>query len=245
MKVVGLLSWYEESPAWLAECVASASRVCDHLIAVDGAYAMFPGALRKPFSGTEQADTIAHTAAGAGMGCTIHTSREPWWGGEVEKRDFMFRLAESFTTSDDWLLRIDADEVFTYVPEDLKARLAASALNVAEVTLWEREASSVVAEYVDTSSDYQTPFRCLFRALPGIRIEQAHYIVTADNPAGGRYVLRGNDTCHIQDPAEQLLDVRLEHRTRLRPQGRQRLKRIYDAAIPDLEPISPFKEAVR
>ena len=242
MKIVGLLSWYEESPAWLVECVASAARVCDHLIAADGPYAMFPGALRKPFSGTEQADAILRTAAGAGIGCTLHAPREPWWGGEIEKRDFMFHIGSAFTTAADWYLRIDADEFLTTVPPDVKQRLAATELNVAEVTLWEREASAQVAELVDTSADYETPFRCLFRALPSIRIEQAHYIVTADNPAGGRFVLRGNDNHHKQDDAEQLLDLRLEHRTRLRPAGRQRIKQIYGAAIPELEPVSPFEE---
>lgn len=244
MKVVGLLSWYEESPTWLAECVASAARLCDHLIAVDGPYAMFPGALRKPFSGTEQADAILRTAAGAGIGCTIHASRQPWWGGEVEKRDFMFKLGATFTTPQDWYLRIDADEVLTQVPPDARQTLTETDLNVAEVTIWEREASAAVAELVDTSTDYESPFRCLFRALPGIGIEQAHYIVTAVHD-GQRKVLRGNDIYHTQEPAEQLLNVRLEHRTHQRPIGRQRLKQAYGDAIPDLEPINPFEEAIR
>lgn len=234
MKVVGLLCWYEESPAWLVECVASAARLCDHLIAVDGPYASFPGALRKPFSGTEQSDAILRTAAGSGMGCTIHGSRQPWWGGEVEKRDFMFQVGSLLTTPKDWFLRIDADEILTNVPDETKSQLASTELDVAEVTIWEREAEI---------GDYGSPFRCLFRALPGIRIEQAHYIVTAGVGAQ-RKVLRGNETVHRQAPAEALWDVRLEHRTRQRPASRQRLKESYGAAIPDLEPIRPFEEVV-
>lgn len=240
MKVVGLLSWYEEPASWLAECVASAARICDHLIAVDGPYALFPGSTRKPFSSTEQADIIAATAGGAGIGCTIHTSRQPWWGGEVAKRDFMFQLGLTFTESTDWFLRIDADEVITHIASDTRELLASTDRDVAEVTLWERP--SEAAQVVD-SADYTTPLRCLYRALPGLRVEQAHYIVTAPS-SGGRTVLRGNTSVHTEAPALSLWDVRLEHRSRQRTPGRQRLKQQYQQAVEDLaaEQVSPFKE---
>jgi hypothetical protein len=232
MKIVGLLNWYEEHPSWLAECVASASRLCDHLIAVDGAYAAFPGALKKPFSNSDQTDAIMRTAAGAGMGVTIHQSREPWWGtkwgGEVEKRDFMFRLGETFTTPEDWYLRIDADEILTHVPLGTREALAATEQNVAEVTLWEREASGHIGEVVDSVNDYQQVFRCLFRALPGIKIEQTHFTVIA-----GDKTLNG---LH-QVPALPLWDVRLEHRTRLRTKARKRLKDEYNVLINDFERV--------
>lgn len=236
MKIIGLLNWYEEDPAWLAECVASAARLCDHLIAVDGPYARFPGALRKPFSGTEQADVILRTAAGAGMGCTIHQSRQPWWGGkwggEVEKRDFMFKLGASFATPEDWFFRIDADEVLTHIPIGVRDLLEHSPYHVAEVTLWEREASGHIGELVDTVNDYQQPFRCLFRALPGIRIEQTHYTVTAEVD-GERKTLNGLR----QIPAETLWDMRLEHRTHLRTKARRRLKDEYNVQINDFEKV--------
>ncbi|MFE6362970.1 hypothetical protein ACFVP3_23600 [Streptomyces sp. NPDC057806] len=221
MKVIGLLSWYEEPVSWLAECVASAAKLCDHIIAVDGPYALFPGSIRRPASGGEQADTIARTAAGAGIGCTIHVPRKPWWGGEVEKRDSMFRLAAPMTTAADWLLRIDADEVLTDVPLDTRELLADSRLDVAEVTIWDRDEGS------------QYPFRCLFRALPGLAIEQAHYVVTAPGEHGRR-VLVGNSTVHSPEPAQALWDVRLEHRTRQRPHARQQLKSEYYAKVADL-----------
>lgn len=231
--IIGLLNWYEENPTWLAECVASASRMCSHLIAVDGPYAAFPGALKKPYSGTEQADAILRTAAGAGMGCTIHQSRQPWWGGkwggEVEKRDFMFKLGMTFAQSNmDWFLRIDADEVFTDVPMDVWTRLKHAEEDVAEITLWEREASGHIGELVDTNNDYNQPFRCLFRALPGIHIEQTHFTVIA-----GDKVLNG---LH-QEPALNMSDVRLEHRTRLRTKARMRLKDEYNALINDFERV--------
>lgn len=223
MRVIALLNWYEEPAAWLAECVASAAKLCDHIIAVDGAYAAFPGALNKPRSGSEQADTIFHTATGAGIGCTIHTPREPWFGGEVQKRDFMFRLGETFATANDWYLRIDADEALTSVPHNARQRLAESEHDVAEVTIWERD-----------TEDYRSPFRCLFRALPGIRIEQAHYLVTVPD-GGSRRVLNGDGVIHKNEAAESLHDIGLEHRTRKRLDGRKRLKKDYNAIVRDLE----------
>lgn len=225
MKIIGLLSWYEEPSSWLAECVASAAKLCDHLIAVDGPYAQFPGAVRKPASGIEQAETIAHVAAGAGIGCTIHTPRQPWWGNEVEKRDFMFRLGSTMTEPGDWFLRIDADEVFTQVPDDTRTLLAATQLDVAEVTMWERD-----------DLDSQFPIRVLFRALPGIGVQQAHYVVTAPGETRTR-VLCGNDIKHRAEPAEALWDVRLEHRTRHRSPLRRALKNDYYAKLPEIEQV--------
>jgi hypothetical protein len=227
VKVVALLNWYEEHPGWLVECVASASRLCDHIVAVDGAYGAFPGALKKPYSGAEQADAILRTAAGLGIGCTLHQSRQIWWGGqyggEVEKRDFMFRLAEQFTTSDDWYFRIDSDELLTQVPEDTKQRLATTKRDVAEIMLWQRLSTHVDAE------DGESPFRCLFRALPGLGIQQTHYMVVAPPDR----VLNGPG----QESAEILWDVKLEHRSHLRTATRQRLKQTYNSMIDSFEKV--------
>lgn len=220
MRVVGLLSWYEEPASWLAETVASAARLCDHIIAVDGPYAAFPGALRKPASGSEQADVIAHAAAGAGIGCTIHVPRTPWWGGEVEKRDWMFRAAELATTDADWLLVIDADEVLTQVPPDTRALLEGSGHDVAELRLWDRDGSEILD-------------RRLIRALRGLRVEGAHYVWTAP---GGK-VLRGNQSLQNLEAAEPLWDLRMEHRTRHRDAHRQESKRDYYAQVPDIEQV--------
>lgn len=231
MRVIGLLSWYEEPAPWLAECVAGLAGLCDHLIAVDGPYALFPGASRKPASGSEQADTIARTAAGAGMGCTIHVPREPWWGNEVAKRDYMFRLAMTMAQPGvDWLLRVDADEVFTQVPVDTKKALGETEFDVAEVTMWERG--------IQDGQDSQFPLRVLFRALPGIQVEQAHYVVTVPGQDGGKRVLVGNEIVHRAETAFPLWDVRLEHRTAQRPAMRRALKDQYYAQLPQIEQVS-------
>lgn len=221
MRIVALLNWYEEPAAWLAETVASL-KFCDHLIAVDGPYALFPGALRKPASAPDQIETIQRVAAGLRLGCTIHVPRQPWWGNEVEKRNFMFQLGNPMTEPGDWYLVIDADEVVTHAPSDLRQRLEATTLDVAELTLWERESQHKVAALVDTSSDYRSPLRRLFRALPDIAVIQAHYVVTS-----GHRVLAGNTDVHTLEPAAPLHDVQLEHRRAHRSIGRLRLKDQY------------------
>lgn len=227
MRVIGLLCWYEEPSSWLAECVASAARLCDHIIAVDGPYATFPGALRKPASGGEQAETIARTAAGAGIGCTVHTPRQPWWGGEVEKRDWMFKAAALVTTPQDWLLVIDADEVLSQIPGDTRQVLEKSELDVAELRLWDRDGT-------------ETLDRRFLRALPGLAVEGAHYVWTA--PTGtGKAVLRGNSSLQTLAPAEPLWDVLLEHRARQRPAERREAKRDYYAQVADIEHIEEIK----
>lgn len=227
MRIIGLLSWYEEPASWLAECVASVAKLCDHLVAVDGPYALYPGATRKPASGSEQVDTIVHTAAGAGIGCTVHVSREPWWGNEVGKRDFMFRLGTLVAQPGDWFLRIDADEVLTQVPADTRTLLAATSQDVAEVTMWER----------GDGQDSQFPLRALFRALPGIGIQQAHYVVTAPGEDGRTRVLCGNDSVHHAETAEALWDVRLEHRTQHRSAMRKAQKDAYYGQLPQIEQV--------
>lgn len=228
MKIVGLLSWYEEPTSWLAETVASAAKLCDHLIAVDGPYAEFPFAQSKPASGTEQTETILHTAAGAGMGCTIHASRQPWYGNEVEKRSFMFDLAMTFTTEDDWLLVIDADEVLSQVPTDTRYLLQKSEVDVGELHLWERGDQDTV--YIQ---------RRLFRALRGIRYRDCHYVVTAPAETGVK-VLSGDQQIHTLEHAEYLPDLRLEHRTAHRTALRNGLKNQYYAKLPGIERVEKF-----
>lgn len=227
MRVIGLLSWYDENPAWLAECVASASRLCDHLVAVDGAYAQFPGSLTQPYSGAEQAEVIALTAAGCGMGVTVHVPREVWWGGEVAKRNFMFKLGSTLTTEADWFFRIDADEVLDRVPANTRDLLEQTGCDVAEVNIYD---------------EGRSPFRCLFRALPGIGIEQAHYVVTA-TVDGRRVILRGDPAVHRQEPAEPLWSVKLVHRSSARPAARLQRKAVYNAQVAamGLEHSGPFE----
>jgi hypothetical protein len=209
MNVVALLSWYDEDPAWLAETTASLSKLCDHVVAMDGAYALFPDALRKPTSEPGQGEVIARTARGCGMAATIHTPSGPWWGNEVEKRDRMLELGMAVADAGDWFLSIDADEVLATAPSGVRDDLHETDKNVAQVTFWERE----YGKY---------PIRRLFRAQFGMRISGAHYRVVV----GDRVLV---DHGGVEEPALNLPDVVLEHRGGLRSESRRRQKAQYNA----------------
>ena len=217
MRVVGCLSWYAEKPSWLAACVSSMSRLCDHVVAFDGAYARFP--TDQPRSRPDEAEVIARTADGLGMGWTIHTPREKWWGGEVEKRAAMFRAASIITETEDWLLVLDADEVLADVWGGTRTMLADASEDVAEVMITDEHGG-------------RAPIRRLFRALPDITVEQAHYVVTARKD-GEKVVLCGDRKAHTEVPALGLHDVLIRHRASERDPARNAQKQLYySSAMP-------------
>jgi hypothetical protein len=124
-----VLSWYDESVDWLAECVASLAPLCDHVVAVDGRYLLWPtgGAWSHP----DQVDAIADTAAAVGLGCTVYQPDQPWVDDEPGKRSFALRLAE--TLKPQWLFVIDADERVAEVGDDTLDLLARTDCDVGEV----------------------------------------------------------------------------------------------------------------
>ena len=70
MRVVGCLIWYDEQPSVLATAVAGFTRVCDTIVAVDGAFALYPQA--RPRSAPEQAETVRSVCESAGVGCVVY-----------------------------------------------------------------------------------------------------------------------------------------------------------------------------
>ena len=217
MRIIAVLSWYDEPVDWLRECVASV-RFCDHLIAVDGPYAAFPGASEKPSSPPDQIEAIQ----GAWPGCTVRTRSVPW-DGEVAKRDYMLRLAVA--EGADWIFRIDADEIVTDVPEDLREQLARTPRHVSESTFM----------YEQTPGWPLVPsqLRCLFRALPGIRVSGAHSRVMAE--ADGESTMLAGPDLSACEPAEPIAGLRMRHRSHERSPDRQSQKADYYKLLPSLE----------
>jgi hypothetical protein len=208
MRLIALLSWYQEDVAWLAELVASMARAgVEHVVAVDGAYALFPQARGQ--SPSEQAQTVLATAAGAGIGVTVHSPALPWPGNEVQKRSWLFAAAHLVAEHGrDWLWVCDADEVIETAPD--REALGAS--------------SSVVAEVLLVQDDGAHPVRRLFRAHSrGITVNGRH----------GRYVDGAGrvlwDSC---DPASQVeavsaWGVRMRHRSSQRAAARTSARLAY------------------
>lgn len=179
VKVYALLSWYDEQPEHLTRCVRSLKGFADVLVALDGAYATFPNAQR--MSAMKQRFALQDAAYASGISYKITEPYRPWQGGEVEKRAALFELARrAGATPDDWFLIIDGDmELASYTPE-ARELLAASALDIAEVRWHDVR--------VDGVQVTDNRFRSLFRALPGLTVERAHYlyVVPCDECDEGR-----------------------------------------------------------
>jgi hypothetical protein len=77
--------------------------VADRVVAVDGAYARYPGATVT--SPADQAEAIRVTAQEVGLEAVIYEPQR-LWGGQVEKRDYLLRQA---SVGSDWIAVVDAD----------------------------------------------------------------------------------------------------------------------------------------
>ncbi len=215
MKVVGLISWWEEAPSWLAATVSSAAKICDHVVAVDGAYALMPAGTAR--SEAMQAETVLRTCDALDIGCTIVRPKDVWTGNEVEKRTLAFRLAQTVTDTSDWIWVFDADEVLASAPDDLRTRLSYVEANVVGVTLTQHndyDEAGNVAQHVGLPPRSQHDLRMLFRALPDLRVQGNHYTYVA-GPADDPVYLWGVDTLPLEHTT-RIPEVEVEHRTHRR-----------------------------
>lgn len=228
-KVWGLLSWYDESPSWLAEAVASFAPVLDGLIAVDGAYAHFPDA--RASSERVQAETVMATANALGLPATIHRPAAPFVGDEVAKRDFMFRLANAHATAhSDWLWVFDADCVLAEYPGDMREQLGALDADAVEVMLWDRSdyitEAPEVARAINLPPSHTAPMRMLFRCLDRMQVIGMHYVYAGVTAAGDYRYLWGPPHVAPCD-AVLLAGATVEHRSRWRDLYRREAARAY------------------
>lgn len=208
MKLIGILCWFDERPAWLAGVAAALAKAeVAHLVAVDGAYGLYPGG--RPSSDGEQRDAIIETCQALQIGCTLFAPRETFLGNEIEKRTMSLKLAEAVATPyEDWYLVVDADHFVTSAIGHLP-RLAETDCDVANVRFSE--------PYGDLGTG--CPLRCVFRAIPGLA-----YV-------GNHYTPRTPDGRNLHQPSEPALDLsclEIEHRNGRRDARKQRQLRYYD-----------------
>jgi hypothetical protein len=177
LRVAALLSWYDEPPAVLERAIRSYAEIADHLVAVDGAYATFPGG--EATSAPEQREAIERTAADCGLDLLLWQPADQWAGGEIEKRDRMYRLAD--VTGADWYVICDADFLLEFpyktgvraVQEDLRAATRRG-LEVAKVTLVDYLTDDVGG---DVRREVRNELPLFYRAagLSPLHISETHY----------------------------------------------------------------------
>lgn len=215
MKLIAVLIWYDE-PTWaLVELTASlAAAGCDALVAVDGAYALYPnGRAQSP---GEQAQALLAAAQGAGMEISLHLPREVWWGNEIEKRTFAFEAAHGIAKGwDDWLWIVDADD---RIQEAQGLREALECCDVDVASLFMDEVNEGTREGV-------IPVRRFFRAQEsGISVVTNHFTYMSGD---GQLLFEGYQVPRPElAPCDHLPFVRIDHRGG-RSEARNYAKQVY------------------
>lgn len=186
-RLYALLSWFDEDVDMLRECVESLRGVVDAVIAVDGAYALFPHAV--PYSPTGQAIGIKSV----GIPTVMAYVDQAWMGNQAEKRTFMFDLAAGMgVLHEDWLMVIDADETFTVNDVGVFRRsIAQTRAHVGIVPF--RTARGVGRSFNGwEQSGGEVPKPRLFRLLDGLRVDHAHNVYLGTAADGTVYSLNSH-----------------------------------------------------
>lgn len=183
MRIVGVLSWFDESPSWLAAAVAGMGRIVDTIVAVDGAYALYPGARARSLP--QQGEAVMIAAEAAGVGCIIHRPRDVWFGNEVEKRNHTLDLAGTVCDEDDWVIVFDADlHMLQCNPALIRHELESTDCVVATYTVLDGKdflADDKLADYVKhrpIDSEWTTRTRDIYRWHPTLRYGPLHWSVS-------------------------------------------------------------------
>ena len=232
MKICGILSWYDEAPHWLATAVAGFARVCDLIVAVDGAYALYPGA--RPCSHPQQAEAVLSAAEAAGVACLLHRPQKLFFGNEVEKRNLTLRLAAPFLGEDDWVLAFDADcHVFKCDQIRVRGELENTDALLASYTFLNVEDAFVNPDLARLSSvdDFSTEStgrtRDIYRWHPSLLYGPQHWVVSREFDGERLWLRHSKDGVDSHDLDASLV---VYHRSRDRAKVRQDAQQgYYDA----------------
>lgn len=184
MKIIGLLSFYDESPSWLATVVAGMGRFCDAVVAVDGGYKLFPGA--RPRSMPDQGEAIVLAAEAADLGLILHKPKDIWHGNEIQKRNQTLALAGTICEPGiDWLVVFDSDmHLMKCNPEALRWDLENTRFHVATMTVQEGKdmladpAYAEAAQLIGVDYEWNTKQRLLYRYHPSLKYGPMHWCVS-------------------------------------------------------------------
>ena len=173
MIVAAALVWWNERPDDLEACIRGVATVADRIVAVDGAYARYPGAT--VLSAPEQARRIMETAVEVGIGCEVHAPGR-LWAGQVEKRTHAMQRA---SCGADWVMVVDADWIVSGDREQVRAELAQCAEDVVAVPFRTRKGDRYATKWHRAEEDRPTLLPQFYRPLPGLRVESHHWWYSA------------------------------------------------------------------
>lgn len=175
IRVVACCSWFDEDPSLLTRMVASLPSIgVDTLVAVDGRYRLFGDQDYDDFRSPPEQHAALWAACAEHHVRLVSDLAPGLYRDEVEKRQRLFSLAESYAQTGDWLLWIDGDEnVGQWLdPErSLSDHLRLTSRDVAEVTFVDHEPRPGVVRH--------WPLPRLFRAGKFSRMGPNHYTLIA------------------------------------------------------------------
>lgn len=216
MQLYGLLCFYDEPPNVLISCLRGLERAgVKHVIAVDGAYRLYPEGANTSHPNQHAALDLA--CMHMNMGLTLHVPEQVWEGNEVQKRTKMFDLAWAVAEEGDWFFVMDADQEIKEVPDDFHDRLKISGRDVAETYFVDTMA--LAADHKDWPPYFTV--RNLFRAQP-IHLDTNHI---SYGTADGRWLW--GDASRTVEPCLDMTDLLIEHHPDKRPDERQKAKLAY------------------
>jgi hypothetical protein len=193
VNILGLLVWYDEQPSLLATATHGLAKVADEIVAVDGAYALYPSATVR--SHPDQAEAILRAAETEDVGVTIHRPRQLFFGNEIEKRNLSLQLARPFASDGDWVLVWDADYHLHHVePDIVRHELEHTDKLAATYTIFEREdlmADPYKARYArDRVIDWRWTIRTrgIYKWAADLEYLNAHFIMRGTYQGVERYV---------------------------------------------------------
>ncbi len=207
MDITAMISWYDESPDRLEQCIRDVARLgANRVVAVDGAYALFPGG--QPYSDFEQGLRMSRVCHELGITFVEHVPNGVWRGNEVEKRKFMLEMAKASRA--DWLLIWDADyELERFEPSQPVADLLDAS--------WDDFASVEFNESEDTELGWY-PCRLFMRNYPHLHMGSNHYTYyPGSGDAAKSLILDEGSTV----PATRLTGVWVRHGVKKRDPDRR------------------------
>lgn len=209
MSCVAVLVWYDEPPALLTSCVRSWARMCDAVVALDGAWEGFPEG--EPASDWRQANAIEEACRREGM-TSVVLSPAQTWDSQAEKRSAALAIAEAITTPDDWYFILDGDERI-----HVGDRRTLLALDEAKAD------AGVIHAQIGVGSEMEyAPQPRLMRAIRGMRVEGLHYRYTTPSTEP-----LWNYPGEPENPNRLHVDVRLWHMRDARPEARNAAAKAY------------------
>jgi hypothetical protein len=227
------------------------ARVCDHIVALDGRYALYPD--QRLQSGLAEVQAIIDTARSAGCGMTLHTAPRTF-KDEMEKRTMLFKLgALEARTELDWFFILDGDEVLIECPpkQEVTGLLAATSADVVAATLFEKTDPHQDEWRTDLGMKLQTEWRyeCrtprLWRALNDMRVVGYHFNYVGERSTGETVELWGMDgSVDRAEWASLCGKMIIENRNRLRGKQRDADREAYykDRDELGIETIAPLAE---